>query len=627
MRPRCALLIALALLLSACSTTQTRYRDWSQYDGPGAEEFRKPEPPTPPELPDPLQPMNRVFFEFNVGLLDWVAQPLSDVWLAVTSHGVRQHISQFRENLKFPIRLVSNLLEGEPGRAGVETGRFLINTTIGLLGFFDPAVDMGIAAPEPEDFGQVFGTWGWQSQFYVQLPFAGPSSDRDATGFIFDTALNPATYFLGLDAFLYFNDLSDHVDTMLRLQHASEDPYEVVRTGYALYRAREVIDYSGLGDVSPEVETLGAISFDAQDPKFFGRRDTRDAAVAATGRDLPYELWLQDAPAPLVFVLPGLGSHRLSGQAVGLAEMAFDAGCSVVTISSVMHPEFMQDASTAPLPGYLPWDTADLRSALAAVEADLEDAYPGRFTCRALAGLSLGGLDALALACGPGGDDFAAVVAVDPPVSVEHALQQLDRLYRAPLKWPEAEREQRIRNLLLKVVALAGGSLETTQQLPFAPLEAEYLIGLSFRWTLRSAIFDSQRRDPLGVLLTPLHTFDREPAYREIGEYGFMEYAFAFMLPAVQARDPAVFDGPTLFDRCDLHALQPALAGDPRLRVVANRDDFLLEPGDVDFLQATLKDHLLLFEEGGHLGNLGRPGVRLAITESLRQALAVPPQN
>jgi phospholipid-binding lipoprotein MlaA len=612
-RPRRALLLALALLLPACGTTQTRYRDWSQYDGPGAAEFSKPEPPPPPALPDPLQPVNRAMFDFNVGVLDWVAAPLSDVWLTVTSRGVRRHISQFRENLKFPIRLVANLLEGEPGRAGVETSRFLINTTIGLLGFFDPAVDMGIEAPDPEDFGQVFGTWGWQSQFYVQLPFAGPSSDRDATGFIFDTALNPATYFFGLEAFLYFNDLSDRVDPLLRLQHASEDPYEVVRTGYTLYRAREVVDYSGLGDVSPELETLGAITFDAQDPEFFGRRRTRNALVPATDEDLPYELWLQDAAAPLVFVLPGLGSHRLSGQAVGLAEMAFDAGCSVVTISSVMHPEFMQDASTAPLPGYLPWDTADLRHALAAVAADLEDDYPGRFTRRGLAGLSLGGLEALALACGPGGDDFDAVVAVDPPVSVEHALQQLDRLYRAPLKWPDNEREARIRNLLLKVVALAGGSLETTQQLPFAPLEAEYLIGLSFRWTLRSVIFDSQLRDPLGVLLTPLHTYNREPAYREIGEYGFMEYAYAFMLPAVQARDPEVYDGPTLFDRCDLHTLQPALASDTRLRV--------------DFRQATLQDRLVLFEEGGHLGNLGKPAVRQAITDSLRQALGVPPQN
>jgi len=106
-----------------------------------------------------------------------------------------------------------------------------------------------------------------------------------------------------------------------------------------------------------------------------------------------------------------------------------------------------------------------------------------------------------------------------------------------------------------------------------------------------------------------------------------MEYAYAFMLPAVQARDAAVFDGPSLFDRCDLHTLQPALASDTRLRVVSNRDDFLLEPGDVDFLQATLKDHLLLFEEGGHLGNLGKPAVRQAIIDSLRQALQLPPPD
>jgi len=471
----------------------------------------------------------------------------------------------------------------------------------------------------------------------MHLPLRGPISDRDATGEIFDTALDPATYFFPLRGFFWFNEITDHVDALQRIEHVSEDPYEVVKTALVLYRSHELIDWSDVGAKTPELETLEVVFFDAIDPKFLRRGSTRHARLPEPARSLTYDVWLQPEPAPLVYVLPGLGSHRLSGQAVGLAELAWDAGCSVVTLTSVFHPEFMVQAATAPLPGYAPWDVADVRRALDAVDADLRDSYPGRFTRRGLLGASLGGLQALLLASQPDAGGFDAVLAINPPVSVEHAMQSLDRLYRAPLAWPAAERDARIKNLLLKVVHLATGSLEPTaelplpslqppDELPFGEHEAEYLIGLSFRWTLRSAIFDSQLREPLGVLLTELDTHQRDPAYREIGEYGYMEYAYAFMLPAVAARDPEVHDGPTLFARCNLRPVAEELAADARVQVLTNRDDFLLEAADVEFLQATFADRLALFEEGGHMGNLGRPGVRLAITEALRQALRAKPR-
>jgi ABC-type transporter lipoprotein component MlaA len=617
--------LLLALLLCACSTIETRHRDWSHYTGPGAAEFHVEEPPAPPALADPLEPLNRVMFDVNGALLDDVVEPFATGWSAVTSRGVRDHIVNFGSNLTWPVRLVSNLLEGELPRAGIETGRFVINTTVGLLGFFDPASDLGLPAPPPQDVGQAFGAWGWQPHVYVHLPVLGPRSDRDATGALFDIALDPATYYFPLRPFLLLNELTDRVEQMLRLQYASEDAYEIVRTAATLYRSREAVAFASMTPPTAAVRSLEAAFFDARDPDFFGRRETRHARVPATGRKLPYELWLRDGAAPLVFVLPGLGSHRLSGQAVGLAEMAFDAGCSVVTVSSSMHPEFMECAATAPLPGYLPWDVADVGGALAAVQADLDAEYPGRFTRRGLAGLSLGALESLALASGPGGEAWDAVVAIDPPVTVEHASRQLDTLYRAPLQWPADTREARIRKTLLKVVGLAEGSDDPLSASPFEEPEAEYLIGLSFRWTLRSAIFDSQLREPAGVLLTELSSRDRGPAYREIDAYGYMKYAYAFLLPAVHAREPDVSDGPTLFARCDLRGREATLAGDTRLHVLDNRDDFLLEPGDIDWLQQTFGSRLELFDVGGHLGNLGHPGVRLAITEALRKALSLTP--
>lgn len=612
---------AALLLLAACSTIETRHRDWSAYAGPGAEEFRVAEPPPPLALDDPLQPANRVAYDLNVGLLGLGVQPASEGWRALAPGGVRRHLRQFGENLAWPVRLVASLAQGELAVAGVETARFVVNSTLGLAGFFDPAAGWGLPAPRPADAGQALGAWGWEPGTYLHVPVVGPSSPRDLLGWAVDTALDPATYVPGLKPFLTFNTLSDNVDGMLRLEAATGDGYEVVRTAWTLYRSRETAFWGEPGPVTPALDTLQAVFLDARDPEFLGRGVTRRAYLPGTGRRLPYTAWLRDEPAPLVFVLPGLGGHRLGGQAVGLAEMAWEAGCSAVTISATLHPEFMAQAATSALPGYVPDDVRDVLAALRAIEADLAARHPGRVTRRALAGLSMGALQALAISARPEADDFAAIVAVNPPVAIENGMRQLDALYRAPMRLPEAEREARIRNLLLKVVALAEEDQAAVAALPFETWEAEYLIGLSFRWTLRTAIFESQLRHDRGVLLTPLDGHDREPAYREIGEYGFVEYAAAFLLPAAGEADPRVRDLDALFERCSLLPLATRLAADPRIRVVTNRDDFLLRPGDAQWLQDTFGPRLSLFERGGHLGNLWRPGPRLAVIEALRAAL------
>jgi ABC-type transporter lipoprotein component MlaA len=569
-----------------------------------------------------------VFFDFNGALLDYVADPVSYVWRGVTPSGFRRHLSLFGSNLWAPVRIVSNLLIADLQDAGIETGRFVVNTAFGFFGYFDSATAIGLRAPPPQDVGQAFAQWGWEAHFYLHLPVLGPSSDRDIVGGVVDLVLDPATYFWPLRPLLLGNTLSDHVNEIQRLEHTSEDAYEVVRAAMGLYRDRMRVSIGEAAPPTAAMLSLGAVFFDAQDPDFFGRRETRSVVVPATGRELPYSLWLHDGAAPLVFIVPGLGTYRLSGQSVGLAEMAWESGCSVVTMSSSLHPEFMERAAAAPMPGFLPWDVADVRVALDEMRKDLDATFPGRFTRRALVGLSLGALESLMLATDPDSGAWDAVVAINPPVSMEHALEQLDALYRSPLRWPAEEREDRIRQLLEKVVSLAepafqpaSSANEAAPPISFEPWEAEYLIGLSFRWTLRSAIFNSQLRAPTGVLLTELDPHDSDPAYREIEHYGYMKYVYAFLLPAVVGRVPDVNDDTALFARGDLRTRAAALAADARLRVITNRDDFLLGPGDIEWLERTFGNRLALFDTGGHLGNLGQPGVRLVIEEALREAV------
>jgi phospholipid-binding lipoprotein MlaA len=104
--------------------------------------------------------------------------------------GLRQMINNFAENLSVPGDILNNVLQGEFQSGLQNTGKFLINSTLGFAGLGTPAEDLGIGGDE-SDFGTTLHTWGVDEGFYVELPFFGPSTSRDATGKIVDWIVNP----------------------------------------------------------------------------------------------------------------------------------------------------------------------------------------------------------------------------------------------------------------------------------------------------------------------------------------------------------------------------------------------------------------------------------------------------
>ena len=143
-----------------------------------------------PQHPDPFEAQNRGVFGFNEEADRWVVEPVSGGWSFVTPEAGRRSLDKFFTNLRFPVRFLASLIQAEVRGAGTELTRFVLNTTVGLAGFFDPAGHWGIE-PRDEDFGLAFGRWGIESGAYLQLPLLGPSSSRDGVGLVFDTALDP----------------------------------------------------------------------------------------------------------------------------------------------------------------------------------------------------------------------------------------------------------------------------------------------------------------------------------------------------------------------------------------------------------------------------------------------------
>jgi pimeloyl-ACP methyl ester carboxylesterase len=342
----------------------------------------------------------------------------------------------------------------------------------------------------------------------------------------------------------------------------------------------------------------------------------------STGKSLKFNCWLQRDAAPLVFVMPGLGSHRLSLTTLAVAEHLYANGFSVVTTSSVFHPEFMSNASTAALPAYAPVDSNDLIVALSTINNNLEKRHPGRFGKRAIIGLSMGGFQALQIASREKSQSkdllFAdRYVAINSPVDLKIGAGFLDAFYKAPLQWPQQERDERINQTTAKaLMMLVPGPRAKTPPVTFGGNESKYLIGLNFRFILRDAIFSSQSRHNLGQIQAPLSSWNRNSAYDEISHWSYSDYFHKLVVPYYATRG---ISASQIIYEADLRNKSPQLRSNSKVRVLSNRNDFLLGPSDAAWLKSTFpgKKHTM-FPNGGHLGNLSSPPMRAAILESLK---------
>ncbi len=632
--PLRAALVLLALLAAcAAEPLETRYRDWSASDVEGAALLARPEMSLPVLSQDPAEPTNRKLEGLNQTLVAYAAGPVTRGWRWAVPEGVRERIANVSDNLAFPRRGVNCAAQGEWADAGTELLRFVINTTVGILGIFDPAESMGLAAPPPEDTGLTFVDWGWERSDALFVPLMGPSTKRDLLGLVPDTLLDLSFWISGpLWIVFGINGAADVVPVYETLVATQQDPYVLARLAWTVSRAAQVADFAWAPSDAPASATMQAVFIAPQDPDFRRRASTGHVTMPGTGRELPYSTWMQEEPAPVAYLLPGLGSHRLSGQPVTMAETLFRDGWSVVVISNALHPEFLELGLSSPLVGYTPRDVEDVYDALVRVDAQLVERHgEAHLARRSLMGISMGAFHTTFLCArqelrpedSPLRFDQFAAFAI--PVSLRHGLRQLDAFYEAPLAWPDAEREERMVSVLRRALSLGDGTFRPGSPLPFTEGEARFLIGLSFRLTLLDLLWTTQQREDRGVLLTPRDPSHRTPAYREMLTYGWEEYVYAFVLPWLQEQGVAT-TGAEVFAANDLRSLEAGLAGNERFWVFSSANDFLRRPEDSAWLEATLAPgHLSLEGHGGHMGAAWDPAARARVVAELREALASAP--
>ena len=233
LRPRLALAAALLLLgpLLGCATPPPAS------DAEAVAEFN--------EAHDPLEPANRVMYAIDNGLDTVIMRPWAQAYRAVVPEPVRHGVHNVLSNLGTPVELGNDILEAKPRRAGDTTMRFLINTTLGVVGLFDVAKDLGYPDHD-NDFGMTLALWGVPEGPFLFLPVLGPSNPRDAVGDGVDIVGDPFTWVgngtvvtvlnwtrWGLTALDQRERVLDPIDS---IKKTALDPYATFRSLYRQHR-------------------------------------------------------------------------------------------------------------------------------------------------------------------------------------------------------------------------------------------------------------------------------------------------------------------------------------------------------------------------------------------------------
>jgi phospholipid-binding lipoprotein MlaA len=198
---------------------------------------------------DPIEPLNRKTFAFNLFLDRMLLKPVTKLYIAVIPEPGRDALRRALDNMKEPVIAINNVLQGRPAGAGIAVGRLIVNTTVGAAGLIDIAKKWGLA-PQTGDFGQTLYAWGVPEGPYLILPILGPSNPRDAVGMAADNYLDPFSYAAtaanidNMDIIRFvlggIDERARAMDTLDDLEKNSLDYYAQLRSLIEQHRAAEL---------------------------------------------------------------------------------------------------------------------------------------------------------------------------------------------------------------------------------------------------------------------------------------------------------------------------------------------------------------------------------------------------
>ncbi len=349
------------------------------------------------------------------------------------------------------------------------------------------------------------------------------------------------------------------------------------------------------------------------------RKDRRNVPLLEKRNAVPLALFEhKNKKAPLAFIISGTGGTALSGSALLLASQLYLQGYHAVTLPDPISWHYVLGVSESALPGNPLRDAPEYYEFMKKVTSFLKKQQGLNFTDISVAGYSYGGLLSGFLAREDEKQkvfNFAKVIIINPPFNLKSSMMLLDN-YFAEVKNITPERRSDIMGALVTVASQIQGEgfdlklvAGAAQKLHLTHPECRWLIGESFRINLSEVIFASQQVKDLGFLKKKALPYRFNERMKEARQFGFREYFIRFLAPSLKPNreTPTREEMEIALNEANFTSLAETLKNNKNIFVLTNKDDFLVTPADIEFLENTMHERFVLYPYGGHMGNLWFP--------------------
>ncbi len=604
---------------------------------------------------DKYENFNRKMFTFNIKANKYVLRPVNVIWASIMPQYGMDRIQNVYTNIKYPIKLISSLVQKDFETSKTETSRFFINTTIGLAGLYDPALSKFKIEPRDESMGQALAYRKVKQGPFLVLPIVTQGNTRDIAGQILDLPLNPCSYLFFIGPFSMasggvslVNDTT-YLQPIFKMAENYPDSYVVAKQAYGVDKyikntnldRKEIfkekmasqnivpisnitqnpnlkadIELSGYNPQSPEIDAIRSMWFDSlasNDPtwsimsvwnkSFYKKLKTSSVSLTPGRPKLKYKYILQkDKSAPLAIIYPSVGESITAIQPTIEAKMLYDEGYSVLITSSTFNWEFFNSLPNKYAPGLPPQDARTLRKITPIIINDIQSKNTCKFDKKIVIGNSFGAFTSLFVAAqeeengNPMG--ISKYIVINPPIEYFFVMKQLDKYSQAAQNNTSEDVKLRAAMTVKKAIQVSqtapnitGSKVET---LPFTEDEANLAIGYSMKQKLSDVVF------VLDGGLKLKKVAQKRALYEKINNMGYYDYALNYLFVG-QDKPLEQFN----YD-ASLYSLANFFKKNNNYKIYHSIDDCFVNKEQLIWLKKQTGNKSVYFSNGSHFGALYR---------------------
>lgn len=601
---------------------------------------------------DTCERFNRRLFIFNLKLNKYVLRPINIVWASILPKYGMDRLKNVYNNINYPVRVVSCLLQKDFPASKQETKRFFINTTMGVVGMYDPAKTKFKLEPRSEDMGQALAHCKKiKSGPYLILPVVH-GSVRDLAGKLLDCPFNPCSYVLGpfsilANAAFFINNSTYAQPLIKKVEQSYADPYMLARQidGFQDYikfsnldrrdflkeqtvlkdaeKIKNVSDNSdnqpdlvpdvNLADYNPQgavVDSMRTVLFEGVQSNdsiwcetslwnktFDERLKTASVNIDKSRPNYKYRYILQKSKtSPVAIIYPSIGEGIHSDHSATLAKMLYEKGYSVIIQGSSFQWEFIKSMPKGFKPG-MPAQDAQYVRLITAKILDTMEKKNYNFSKKIIVGCSFGALTALFVDSQEENDDTLGVsnyIAINPPINMFFALNRLDKYCK---EWQNDSTDIKMKAAVTaeKVVQIAQKVYDKDPKtkcecFPFTDDEGKLIVSFVMRQKLSDVVFAIENGSRC----------KKNPCYECVNKMSFHDYGQKYLFVNAE-KSPDQYDYET-----SMYSISDFLQRDQKYKIYHTLDDYFVNHQQLAWLKQQTGDRSVFLSNGSHLGFLYR---------------------